>query len=82
MSKKIFVLFAVTTILLATNIATVFLYNAKIANLREQSSFIEIANKSDSLKKCLDRIGVENKLENGKILIREIDSNQAISACS
>lgn len=82
MSKKVIILSIVSFVLLVTNIATVLIYNYQIFDLRNQSSFVEIANGSKSFKECLDRSGVENKMTDGKILIREIDGNLAISACS
>ncbi len=82
MNKKVITLSVAVFVLLSTNIMTVLIYNYRLADLRNQSSFTSVSNLNESFRACLDRNNIENKIINDKIAIREVDRNQAIAACS
>lgn len=84
MTKKyISIVALVVTMLVLTDIVTIVYYNYKVQAMRKQSSFINAAGSFvDSKKKCLDRNGIENKISNGVLQIREVDSYDAIASCS
>lgn len=75
-------LIIISVILLLTNIATVILYRHKISEMRASSSFETISKEDSTFKACLDRNGIENKIEDGHIKIREVDNRSAIGSCA
>ena len=81
MNKRVF-LVGICIFLLITNTATVAFYNYKLSNLHRQSSFTVLSDESASLKKCLDDARIDNKVDNGKTLIRDIDRGRAIDSCA
>jgi uncharacterized membrane protein YqhA len=70
--------------LLMTNVASYLYFTEKIEDRRQLSSFVEWVSKRDSgsLIKCLDDHDIEHKVQDGKILIREVDERKAVFNCS
>lgn len=84
MSRRQVLALLAVTVLLLTNVLTIIFYNRTISSLKEQSSFTPISPdaNAESLKQCLDRAGIDYKIEDDKIRIREVEQNDAISHCS
>jgi hypothetical protein len=70
--------------LLMTNVASYLYFTEKIEDMRQSSSFFEWGSKreSGSLLKCLDDHDIEHKVQNGKVLIREVDQREVVYNCS
>ena len=70
--------------LLMTNVASYLYFTEKIEDMRQSSSFFEWSStrKSGSSVECLDEHDIEHKVQDGKILIREVDEYKAVYNCA
>ena len=66
--------------LVMTNVASYLYFTEKIEDMRQSSSFFEWGSTRDSgsLLECLDEHDIEHKVQDEKVLIREVDQRKAV----
>lgn len=81
MKKRELFLIMLSGFLLLTNVATYALYSYRISEMRKSSSFQVLTKEESTLTDCINRNGFENKIENGNILVREVDKRSIMNSC-